>query len=36
MSSKLELLFLAGWRPIIARKLCYYGDEEFLGKFDKP
>lgn len=31
-----ELLFLAGQRPIIARKLTYYADPEFRGLFDTP
>ena len=31
-----ELLFLAGQRPIIARKLRYYADPEFAGLFDAP
>jgi type IV secretion system protein VirD4 len=29
-----ELLFLAGQRPIIASKLAYYADPEFRGLFD--
>jgi type IV secretion system protein VirD4 len=29
-----ELLFLAGQRPIVARKLAYYADAEFKGAFD--
>lgn len=29
-----ELLFLAGQRPIVARKLAYYADPEFKGAFD--
>lgn len=29
-----QLLFLAGQRPIIARKLAYYADPEFKGAFD--
>lgn len=29
-----QLLFLAGQRPIIARKLAYYTDPEFKGRFD--
>jgi type IV secretion system protein VirD4 len=28
------LLFLAGQRPIVARKLCYYADAEFARLFD--
>ncbi|ANI80465.1 hypothetical protein EP837_04148 (plasmid) [Sphingobium sp. EP60837] len=31
----LQLLFLAGQRPIVAAKLRYYADREFAGKFDK-
>jgi type IV secretion system protein VirD4 len=31
-----ELLFLAGKRPIIARKLRYFDDREFKGMFDPP
>ena len=34
MPANLELLFLAGQRPIIASKLRYYADREFAGKFD--
>ena len=30
-TKKTELLFLAGSRPIIARKLRYYADREFAG-----
>jgi type IV secretion system protein VirD4 len=30
----LELLFLAGQRPIVARKLRYFEDREFAGSFD--
>lgn len=30
-----ELLFLAGLRPVIARKLAYYADKEFKGRFDQ-
>ncbi|GBQ50968.1 type IV secretory system conjugative DNA transfer family protein [Komagataeibacter europaeus] len=30
----LQLLFLAGQRPIVAAKLRYYADREFAGKFD--
>ncbi|EQD46481.1 TraG conjugal transfer transmembrane protein, partial [mine drainage metagenome] len=29
-----ELLFLAGFRPIVADKLRYYADREFAGRFD--
>lgn len=36
MSSRGELLFLAGWRPILALKLCYHTDKEFWGRFDTP
>jgi hypothetical protein len=32
--SQAELLFLAGQRPIIARKLRYFADREFAGLFD--
>jgi type IV secretion system protein VirD4 len=31
-----ELLFLAGQRPIVAGKLVYYADPEFKGQFDTP
>lgn len=31
-----ELLFLAGQRPIIAGKLVYYDDPEFRGLYDAP
>ena len=31
----LQLLFLAGQRPIVAAKLKYYADREFAGRFDK-
>ena len=31
----LQLLFLAGQRPIVAAKLRYFVDREFAGKFDK-
>ncbi|WP_197707590.1 type IV secretory system conjugative DNA transfer family protein [Sphingobium sp. LB126] len=31
---ELELLFLAGQRPIISAKLAYYADREFAGRFD--
>ncbi|WP_455566055.1 type IV secretory system conjugative DNA transfer family protein [Novosphingobium panipatense] len=31
----LQLLFLAGRRPIVAAKLKYYADREFAGRFDK-
>ena len=34
MPANLELLFLAGQRPIVATKLAYYADREFAGKFD--
>ena len=36
MAQSKQLLFLAGQRPIVARKLRYYADAEFAGKFDKP
>uniref|UniRef100_UPI0008188390 type IV secretory system conjugative DNA transfer family protein n=1 Tax=Sphingobium sp. Ndbn-10 TaxID=1667223 RepID=UPI0008188390 len=35
MPANLELLFLAGQRPIVATKLAYYADREFAGRFDK-
>jgi hypothetical protein len=35
MAQSKELLFLAGQRPIVARKLRYYADAEFAGRFDK-
>jgi len=31
----LQLVFLAGQRPIVAAKLKYYADREFAGRFDK-
>ena len=31
-----ELLFLAGQRPIVAGKLAYYADSEFRGLYDAP
>jgi len=31
----LQLLFLAGQRPIVAAKLKYYADREFAGRYDK-
>jgi type IV secretion system protein VirD4 len=34
MPADLELLFLAGQRPIIATKLRYFADREFAGTFD--
>jgi type IV secretion system protein VirD4 len=34
LPSQAELLFLAGQRPIIARKLRYFADREFAGLFD--
>lgn len=34
MSGGLELLFLAGQRPIVAAKLAYHADREFVGRFD--
>ena len=36
MPSELELLFLAGQRPIVAGKLAYYADAEFRGLYDAP
>lgn len=32
----LELLFLAGQRPIVANKIAYYSDAEFKGLYDTP
>lgn len=34
MAQSKQLLFLAGQRPIVARKLRYYADAEFAGYFD--
>lgn len=34
LPSDLQLLFLAGKRPIVAGKLRYYSDREFAGMFD--
>lgn len=34
MPQNLELLFLAGQRPIAAGKLAYYADPEFRGAFE--
>ena len=34
LPENLELLFLAGQRPIVAGKLAYYADGEFKGAFD--
>ncbi|ATE68002.1 type IV secretory system conjugative DNA transfer family protein [Rhizorhabdus dicambivorans] len=31
----LQLLFLAGQRPIVATKLAYHADREFAGRFDQ-
>ncbi|MGE4482424.1 type IV secretory system conjugative DNA transfer family protein [Acidocella sp.] len=36
MAQSKQLLFLTGQRPILARKLRYYADAEFAGKFDRP
>jgi type IV secretion system protein VirD4 len=36
LPAPVELLFLAGQRPIVARKLAYYEDGEFEGRFDPP
>ena len=36
LPQNLELLFLAGQRPIVAGKLAYYADPEFRGLFDQP
>lgn len=35
LAPHLELLFLAGQRPILAQKLRYFADGEFQGLFDK-
>jgi len=35
LPKNLELLFLAGQRPIVAGKLAYYADPEFRGLFDQ-
>ncbi len=35
MREDLQLLFLAGQRPIVATKLRYYADREFAGRFDR-
>ncbi len=35
LPQNLELLFLAGQRPIVAGKLAYYADAEFKGLFDQ-
>ncbi|MCD7109642.1 type IV secretory system conjugative DNA transfer family protein [Rhizobium sp. DKSPLA3] len=34
LPNSVELLFLAGQRPIVARKLVYHSDPEFAGAFD--
>jgi type IV secretion system protein VirD4 len=34
MAQSKQLLFLAGQRPIVARKLRFYADAEFAGRFD--
>lgn len=36
LPQNLELLFLAGQRPIVAGKLAYYADPEFRGLYDAP
>lgn len=36
LPQNLELLFLAGQRPIVAGKLAYYADAEFGGLYDAP
>jgi len=36
LPQNVELLFLAGQRPIIAGKLAYYADAEFRGLYDAP
>ena len=35
LPQNIELLFLAGQRPILAGKLAYYVDPEFRGLFDQ-
>jgi type IV secretion system protein VirD4 len=35
LPQNVELLFLAGQRPIVAGKLAYYADPEFRGLFDQ-
>jgi len=35
LPQNVELLFLAGQRPIVAGKLAYYADSEFRGLFDQ-
>ena len=34
LPGELELLFLAGQRPVVAAKLRYYADREFAGRYD--
>ncbi|TCP77425.1 type IV secretion system protein VirD4 [Rhizobium sp. PP-CC-2G-626] len=34
LPAHMQLLFLAGQRPIVAAKLAYYADREFKGSFD--
>lgn len=34
LPAQTQLLFLAGQRPILARKLAYYADPEYTGTFD--
>ncbi len=34
LPANVELLFLAGQRPIVAGKLAYYADSEFRGRYD--
>jgi type IV secretion system protein VirD4 len=36
LSPDLELLFLSGQRPVLAKKLRYFSDQEFAGRFDPP
>ncbi len=36
LPQNVELLFLAGQRPIVAGKLAYYADSEFRGLYDAP
>ncbi len=35
LPSPVELLFVAGQRPMIARKIYYFEDREFAGMFDQ-
>ena len=36
LPQNLELLFLAGQRPVVAGELAYYADAEFRGLYDAP